>query len=508
MSTVFCLRALCSAVTALLALQAGVAHALEGDLDTSFGYYNDGTAYLPIEDRLPGQFADDHAVAILPQPDGSTIMVGNINRSSRHGPPTSYDNIGIAKLRPEGTYEYAFGNGGGWLILPGSDVAGNAIHANAAFQLIDGRVAIAGYQTLGGTRSMAVWMVTPDGALDPTFGTAGVLTIARGINGSIDEATAIRAPTIKDVAAATFTSGLIVAGTLQDSPAALSASAMFTLTASGALLAGSRGTHAIAAGPNAGARYTRMPIPAAFANCHSSVAAQAYRSLGTSLFVWYVVGNLQCPDGGRWLQTTRLGVLDQPIAGFGATGNGTAVTAFDAAAPARSKAADVSIDGFGRAAVVGSVLQGDQVTPANMAATLLNVAGVPDGNFNGGSRVLNWPTASASSGTRVLVQRNGRLLVTGSIVEGGNSLMAVTRLLPSGAVDPTWSSNVGRRYPFVIQSIASPAAATSASFAIGESLMIGGWVRDVRPAFTDVDFGAMRIQGDLIFANGWGIDDW
>lgn len=36
-------------------------------------------AYLPIEDRLPGHFADNHSVAILPQTDGWTIMVGNSN---------------------------------------------------------------------------------------------------------------------------------------------------------------------------------------------------------------------------------------------------------------------------------------------------------------------------------------------------------------------------------------------------------------------------------------------
>ena len=93
------------ATAAFLAGFVTFAAAAEGDLDSGFGYYNDGTAYLPIEDRLPGQFADDHSVAILPQVDGSTIMVGNINRTERHGPPTAYENIGIAKLRPEGTYD-------------------------------------------------------------------------------------------------------------------------------------------------------------------------------------------------------------------------------------------------------------------------------------------------------------------------------------------------------------------------------------------------------------------
>lgn len=509
MNARFILVISCYAVGSLLSLSPGLAAAAEGDLDPGFGYYHDGTAYLPIEDRVAGQFADDKAVAILPQADGSTIMVGNINRSSRHGPPTGYDNIGIAKLRPEGTYEYAFGNGGGWLILPGSAVSGNEIHAWSAVQDISGRIAIAGYRTISGTRSMAVWMITPDGSLDPGFGTGGVLTVNRGISGSFDEARSIRAPTLKDVVANTFVTGFTVAGTLRDSAGAISATALFSITATGGYYFGARGTHAIAAGPNVGARYTRMPIPTAFASCDSTAAAQAYRSLSTSVAVWYVVGNLRCADGGRWLQTTRLGSTDQPFAGYGSAGSGTAITAFDNAVPARSQATALSIDSFGRVAIVGSTLQADLTTPASMAATLLNVAGGPDANFNSsGSRVLSWPGSSSSSGSGALVQRNGRILISGAVVIAGEPQMAVARLLPNSASDPAWSAGIGRNYPFVIQNVASPASATTSSFAIGESVMLGGWVRDVRPAFTDVDYGAMRLQGDLIYANGFGIDDW
>ena len=493
--------------TALLAGLARFAVAAEGDLDLSFGYYHDGTAYLPIEDRLPGQFADDHSIAILPQTDGSTIMVGNINRTERHGLPTAYENIGIAKLRPEGTYEYSFGNGGGWLILPGSASAGNEIHAWAAAQDLSGRIAIAGYRTVNGTRNMAVWMVTPNGALDPTFGNAGVLTIDRGISGSFDEARSIIAPTRKDFVAVTFTDGFAVAGSLRDSSGAVSVAALFSITSNGTFYTGTRGTHAIASGPNAGARYTRMPASPAYASCDSGAVSQAFRSLNTAQSVWYVVGNISCNDGTRLVQSTRLGVLDQPVISYGS--NGTAAFSFDAALPPHSQAASVGVDGSGRAAIAGSTLQADLVTPANMAAALVNVAGIPDGNFNGsGTRVLNWPSGSSSSGTGMLVQRNGRLLVAGSVVISGEPQMALTRLLPSGAVDPAWTGSIGRAYPFMIQSILSPARSTASSFAIGESVMLGGYVRDQRPAFTDIDYGAMRMQGDLVFANGFGIDDW
>ena len=495
------------ATVALLLGLADFAAAGEGDLDLSFGYYRDGTAYLPIENRVAGQYADDHSVAILPQTDGSTIMVGNINRTDRHGPPTAYENIGVAKLRPEGTYEYAFGNGGGWLILPGSGVAGNEIHAWSAVQDLSGRIAIAGYRTVNGTRSMAVWMVTPDGALDPTFGVAGVLTIDRGIPGSSDEARSIIAPSLKDVVATNASNGFAIAGTLRDSGGAISVGALFSITSNGTLYSGGRGTMSINAGPNAGARYTRMPVPAVYAACNTNTVGQAFRSINTAQFLWYVVGNVSCSDGSRRVILTRLGALDQPVAGYGSSG--TTTFAFDAAIPARSQASAVDVDGLGRAAVAGSTLQADLVTPANMAAALINVAGVPDGNFNGnGTRVLNWPNGTSSAGTDVLVQRNGRILISGNVVVAGEPVMALTRLLPSGAIDPAWTNGSGRTYPFVIQGIPGPAQATASSFAIGESVMLGGFVRDQRPAFTDVDYGAMRMQGDLIFANGFGIDDW
>ncbi|MFZ2236283.1 MAG: hypothetical protein WBP11_15625 [Dokdonella sp.] len=493
----------------LLVALSPVARATEGDLDTSFGYYMDGTAYLPIEDRLPGQFADDQSVAILPQRDGSTIMVGNINRTERHGPPTAYESIGIAKLRPEGTYEYTFGNGGGWLILPGSASAGNEIHSWSAIQDLSGRIAIAGYRTINGTRSMAVWMVTPNGTLDVSFGNAGVLTIDRGIVGSIDEARSIIAPTRKDVVASTFTSGFAVAGSLRDSSAAASVGALFSITSNGALYTGTRGTNAIATGPNVGRRYTRMPVPPVYAACDSGAIAQAFRSLNTASSVWYVVGNIRCSDGTRLVQSTRLGSLDQPVTSYGASGNGTATFSFDASVPARSQASAVDIDGSGRAAIAGSTLQGDLVTPAKMAAALVNVAGAPDASFNAtGTRVLTWPSGSSSSGTNVLLQRNGRMLISGNVVVAGSPVMAITRMLPTGAIDPAWTAGIGRTYPFVIQTIPSPARTTTSSFAIGESVMLGGWVRDQRPAFTDIDYGAMRMRGDLIYANGWGIDDW
>lgn len=492
----------------LLVALSPVAIAAEGDLDPGFGYYMDGTAYLPIEDRVAGQFADDQSVAILPQSDGSTIMVGNINRTERHGPPTAYDSIGIAKLRPEGTYEYTFGNGGGWLILPGSGVAGNEIHAWSATQDLTGRIAVAGYRTINGTRSMTVWMVTPNGALDTSFATNGVLTISRGIAGAADEARSIIAPTLKDVVAMTFTDGFAIAGSLRDSSAAASVSAMFSIAANGALYSGTRGTDAIANGPNAGKRYTRMPVPAAYASCDSGAVAQGFRSIKTSLSAWYVVGNISCSNGIRLVQSTRLGPpLDQPVTGYGS--NGTAAFPFDLTVPARSQAASADVDGFGRAVIAGSTLQADLISPANMAIAVVNVAGVPDGNFNvTGTRVLSWPSGTSSSGTNVLMQRNGRLLISGNVVVAGSPVMALTRLLPTGAVDSAWTAGIGRTYPFVIQSIPSPARTTAASFAIGESVMLGGWVRDQRPSFTDIDYGAMRMQGDLIYANGFGIDDW
>ena len=333
------------------------------------------------------------------------------------------------------------------------------------------------------------------------------MTIDRGISGSLDEARSIIAPTRKDFVATTFTDGFAVAGSLRDGSGAVSVGALFSISSNGTLYTGTRGTNAIASGPNAGARYTLMPVPPAYASCDSGAISQSFRSLNTAQSIWYVVGNISCNVGTRLVQSTRLGALDQPAISYGS--NGTATLSFDAALPAHSQAAAVEIDGFGRAAITGSTLQGDLVTPANMAVALINVAGFPDGNFNGsGSRVLNWPGGSSSSGTNLLMQRNGRMLVSGSVVIGGEPQMALTRLLPNGAIDPAWTASIGRTYPFVIQTIASPARTTSSSFAIGESVMLGGFVRDQRPAFTDVDYGAMRMQGDLIFANGFGIDDW
>lgn len=131
----------------------------DGSLDPTFG--GDGTVTVTV----PGSF-DVQAVVL--QPDGKLVIAGTS--------PTTFPirNFGLVRLLPDGALDTSFGGDG----IVSADFG--AIETGYSVILLpDGRLVVAGAQTLMATPNspinLAVARYLPDGSVDTTFGTFGVV---------------------------------------------------------------------------------------------------------------------------------------------------------------------------------------------------------------------------------------------------------------------------------------------------------------------------------------------
>jgi uncharacterized delta-60 repeat protein len=125
-----------------------------GALDPDFD--GDGRVSLP---------GGGSASAVLVQPDRNIVVAGNASGSAA---------MTVTRLKPNGSLDTAFGTGGTTTI----DVGGMADLAAGAALQPDGRIVVAGYTQA--TEDIAVARLTPNGALDPTFGAGGKATVDFG----------------------------------------------------------------------------------------------------------------------------------------------------------------------------------------------------------------------------------------------------------------------------------------------------------------------------------------
>lgn len=119
----------------------------DGTPDSSFG--SNGLVTIDFSGDT------DEATAGFLQPDGSLLIGGSV---------LVFEDLGIAKLLPDGTPDPSFGNAG----LVTLDIEHGEFLVDLA-ALADGRIIVAGRGDAGTTLAA----LQPNGAIDPTFGTAG-----------------------------------------------------------------------------------------------------------------------------------------------------------------------------------------------------------------------------------------------------------------------------------------------------------------------------------------------
>ncbi len=140
----------------------------DGSLDSTF----DGDGRLVTDFYADNDFATGLAL----QPDGKIIVSG-------YTQTTSYD-FAVARYNSDGSLDTSF-SGDGKLA---TDFAGGFDHGYGVVLQPNGKIIVVG-ETYADTSDIALVRYNPDGSLDPTFGTGGILTT--DIMNSFDHAYAV-----------------------------------------------------------------------------------------------------------------------------------------------------------------------------------------------------------------------------------------------------------------------------------------------------------------------------
>ena len=126
-----------------------------------------------VTTSLVGPEGDSPANALLLQPDGKLVAVGDSDPSFEDVPESfARASIALVRYTPDGSHDLSFGNGG----VVTTSIPGGYAFGNAAVLQPDGKIVVAGYYWPQGPRVFALVRYNPDGSLDPTFGTNGIVT--------------------------------------------------------------------------------------------------------------------------------------------------------------------------------------------------------------------------------------------------------------------------------------------------------------------------------------------
>ena len=132
-----------------------------GELDATFG--GDGRVTTAFSAGSPAE-----ARALAVQPDGRIVVAGLAHNGF-------HPEFGVARYEADGELDETFGTGGRV-----TTTIGEYAEAHAVAIQPDGRIVVAGYAFTGSGDEFAVVRYTPDGQLDPTFGSDGQVTVAVG----------------------------------------------------------------------------------------------------------------------------------------------------------------------------------------------------------------------------------------------------------------------------------------------------------------------------------------
>jgi uncharacterized delta-60 repeat protein len=355
-----------------------------GGLDPSFG--DEGKVTTSFG---PGP---DKAQAVTIDGLGRIVVAGYADTGG--DPNTDSYDFAVARFNADGTPDLSFGSTGRVTVPVGDgDDVGRAVAIDAS-----GRIVVVGYTFIsGGDSDFALARLNPDGSLDLSFGTGGVVVTPYGTGA--DQAHCV----------AVYSSGKIVIAGTADVGGVVFALAQYSADGS---LDGSFGTVGKVTTPiGAGAIANDLAIDGAG---RIVVAGSSQNANGNSRFTVarYTTGGILDGSFGT-------GGIVSTAMSSGDIGNG------------------VAIDALGRIVTAGySSINGSDFSLARYSDngdldTSLGAFGTVSTDF-----ALN----SADFGMSVLVDELGRIIVAGHTSLAGSEGFALTRYLTDGSLDPSFGS--------------------------------------------------------------------
>ena len=395
-----------------------------------------------------------------------------------------------------GTLNRAFGNGGS-VRVPNPDLGGGIV-ADA-----QGRIVVAGETVAGGTASMIVTRYRSDGLLDMSFGTGGVVTIAKSTP------SALRGPSIaigadgKLVVAGAVAGSTVVVRLLPDG----ALDRTFNHTGYAPAQSGVAQLVAIDGANRAVVVGDAVETPGA--------AAWRFTSAG-QLDTTFGSGGLATLAAGRFARAVAIDASGRPVVAGDApfierlTTNGLpdstfgtrGVTTFPDPVVELSAVAVQSDD---RVVASGSESPGLELVDSPAVAVRVLADGTPDPSFGTHGVAAFAPAGLETAAEAINVLPGGDLLLSGigggDIAESFGPYGFVARLLPNGAVDRTFACNGAAWLRFSSVGSAIHSVAVGNGFAFADALTIG-------PANTEMgtlarlDLGVAAPSGYALASSG------
>jgi uncharacterized delta-60 repeat protein len=354
----------------------------DGALDAGFG----------VDGKLTLDFAGsgDQANALAIQSDGKLVLAGSALVSG------SERDVALARLNPDGSPDGGFGSGG--KVTTDAGGADNVAHALAAQS--DGKLILAGAKFTGykpGDDMLAL-RYTPTGALDAGFGAGGVVTVDFAAGGDTARAVAVQGD------------GKILLGGSAFTGAAGDDFALARLNPNGSLDADFSGD---------GKQTTD------FAGADDHVHSLAIAPNGDVLAAGRARGASEDFALARYKAD---GSLDMAL-----DGDGRLTTDFAGGA---DEAAALLLLPDARFILVGKA----GLDTDDFALARYNSDGSPDATFDGDGKTAADFALGQSLAYAVAQQGDGKLVVAGAqrLGRATGTAFTVTRLLPSGALDPAF----------------------------------------------------------------------
>lgn len=383
-----------------------------GTLDASFG--TGGKVFLNFTAPVT---TPDEGRAVVVQPDGKLVVAGQENGGAE-----------VARFNANGTLDTSFGTNGRVVYYFGT-VPYGGISSPLPSRVRDLQLLPNGQLLVIGRTGAAGYMarLQPNGALDPTWGTNGVVRVQPGSRGA----------TLYD--AARQADGRAVA---------FSTVYQLTRTAAAVFRYQSTGTSDPSFGIPGIGIYLLFPPNQTNSFCTSGVVSPDDKVLAGG----YTAGASSSASG---IYGSRAGVAQLLANGtldtsFGT--NGYAMLPFGGVSPGsffNTTCQDVALQADGKILLVGAIERPTQpgvifVTPQGLVARF-NANGTLDPSFGAGTGYVAIAFAGSSKQclTRVLVQPDGKILASGhsSPAGGATADFALVRLNPDGTPDAAFGTS-------------------------------------------------------------------
>jgi uncharacterized delta-60 repeat protein len=323
----------------------------------------------------------DSAFALAVQKDGKIVAVGDADNG---------DLFALARYNYDGSLDTSF-NGTGTVTTA---FGGTNQSANAVAIQDDGKIVAAGFSNAGGTVKFALARYNPDGSLDSGFGVSGL--VITSIGGSDTANAVLIQQDGKIVAVGSSNAGSDFALARYNSDGSLDAG----FGVGGLVTTDLSGGSDTAYGAALQADGKIIAVGQASVGGFNDFAAARYNT----------DGSLDTSFNGTGIVTTDLGKVDD-----------------QARAVAMQKDGKIVLAGFSA---------GGGTT--DFALVRYNIDGSLDNNFNGTGIVLT-PVAGGASATRVLIQKDGRIVASGSFE--ANFSLGIIRYHTNGSVDTSFGTS-------------------------------------------------------------------